>query len=118
MKLSRRKLLAGGGIAAVGGAAVLALPPVRRSICGSPEDLYREASIAAVGRACVACDPALTRDEVARRWAALGAPDEAALAARSAADFGSGRVRQVDGWLLAESEVLGYAAAYHGLGRG
>ncbi|MBM7406111.1 MULTISPECIES: hypothetical protein [Sphingomonas] len=114
MKLSRRGFAAGAGALLAGGAG-LALPPVRRTLCGSPEQRYRQDAMASVGRACVRCDPALSRDAVRAGWRALGTPDGERLAALVAADFAEGRTRQVDGWLLASTEVLAFAAAYHGV---
>ncbi|MCC2976470.1 hypothetical protein LK533_07255 [Sphingomonas sp. PL-96] len=114
MKLSRRGFAVGAGALLVGG-AVLAVPPVRRSLCGSPEQRYRDTAMAALGRACVGCDPALSRDAVAAEWRVLDRPEGERRATLARADFASGRMRQLDGWLLAPSEVLAFAAAYHGL---
>jgi hypothetical protein len=101
MKLSRRGFAAGAGALLAGGAG-LALPPVRRTLCGSPEQRYRQDAMASIGR----CDPALSRDAVRAGWRALGTPDGERLAGLVAADFAEGRTRQVDGWLLASTEVL------------
>ena len=114
MKLSRRGFAVGTG-ALLAGFAVLAVPPVRRTLCGSPEQRYREAAMASLGRACVLCDPSLARDSVAAEWEALGRPQGQRMAALVAADFTEGHVRQIDGWLLASTEVLAFAATYHGV---
>lgn len=114
MKVSRRGFALGAG-ALVAGGAVLATPPVQRALCGSPEQRYRAAAMASLGRACVACDPALSREAVAAQWQALGRPEGGRLDALVAEDFARDRVRNIDGWLFASSEVLAFAAAYHGI---
>lgn len=112
MKVTRRGFAVGVGVVVTGG-VVLATPPTRNALCGSPEEHYREASVARLGRACVACDPALTSAAVTSQWRELGAPSGATLEALVAADFDAGRVQHVDGWVLAASEMLAYAASYH-----
>lgn len=113
MAWSRRALIGRSllGAAVVGGAASL-LPPVRNAICGSPEDNFAAALKVAVGARCVACNPQLTPERV---FAQLGTLDDrdAVFVERRTRDFVEGRIRNVDGWQLAETEVLSFAAAYY-----
>jgi hypothetical protein len=115
--ISRRTILVSGG-AVAGTIGVLAFPPVRNSLCAFPLEgsaiTWNESAVG-IGRRCVAEDPGLTRDIAARRWAAYQSTANADGCTPEQRDFAMGRTSIVDGWILADSEITVFVAAYYQL---
>ncbi|MDP3749062.1 MAG: hypothetical protein Q8Q88_18640 [Phenylobacterium sp.] len=112
MKMDRRAWVLGGGALAVGG-LTLNTPVARDLVCSGQTREYQQVGLARLGRACVACNPDFSEPLVAAEWAQIQAVGQAALNARIADDFAQGAIISVDGWQLARSEALVYAAAHY-----
>jgi len=116
MSVNRRVWLLGGGAIMLAGLA-LVTPPAREAICSGPTEAYRLA-LARLGEACVGCNPEMSPEVVMRSWDKLNGETDAALLARVTDDFAAGQIVEVDGWQLARTEALIYAAAYYEQGQG
>lgn len=113
MKMLNRRVFFFSSLTAVTvGAIVLMLPETNRTICGALEDDYQRLAEGRVGKACIDCNPELTQAYVAQNWAVV-ANEGIDKAIRE--DFANGRTSHVEGWVLARSEILKYAAIYYGL---
>ncbi len=117
MSVNRRVWLLGGGAIVLAGLG-LATPPAREALCrGRADEAYRLA-VTRLGGVCVGCNPDLNAETVEREWGRLRGETETSLMARIADDFANGQIADADGWQLARTEALIYAAAYYDQERG
>lgn len=102
----------GGGALVVAG-VTLATPAGRDLVCTSQTREYEQVGLARLGRACVECNPTFSKQLVAAEWSRIRYEGQAGLNGRIAQDFKLGAIVSVDGWQLARSEALVFAAIHY-----
>lgn len=111
MTVDRRAWMFGGALVVAG--IALSTPAARGVICSSQSREYQQIGLARLGRACVECNPGFSEQLVAAEWARIRAVGRVGLDALIADDFRQGAIVSVDGWQLARSEALVFAAAHY-----
>jgi hypothetical protein len=109
--MHRRHWLLASGALAIGAIAGVT-PPVKRAVCDTPEEIYQREGLVRLGRACVACNPALTEAAVLHKVAQLERMRPEELQAHVSREFAQGRVVQVEGWVISRSEATIFAGHY------